>query len=68
MIDLADILDLDDAAAVVGTTPEALRKAAQRGTLRARRVGTATRGVWITTADDAARYRADHHERPDRRR
>lgn len=52
MSDLDDIISLEDAADQLGRSPEAMRKAAQRGTLVARRVGR----QWITTREHAVRY------------
>ncbi len=49
---LDDVVTVEDAAERLGRTPAAFRKAAQRGTLEARKVGR----QWITTNDYAARY------------
>ena len=50
---LDDIIGLDEAALRFGRTPNALRKAAERGTLEAKRV---TPRCWITTPDMVAAY------------
>lgn len=55
---LDDVVTMDEAAEAIGRTPHAMRKAAQRGTLEARRLPVGGRGVWITTHDAAARYAA----------
>jgi hypothetical protein len=55
---LEEILTLEDAADLLGITHNAMLKAARRGTLRARRFGAPTRGLWITTHDEVDRYRA----------
>lgn len=49
---LDDVVGLDEGAERIGRSPQALRKAAWRGTLEARRVG----GVWLTTNEALARY------------
>lgn len=54
MPDLDDILSLEEAGELIGRTPAAMRKAAQRGSLETRMVS----GVHITTRDAAARYAA----------
>lgn len=51
-MNLDDVVSLEEAAESLGRSPEAFRKAAQRGTLEARHVGR----QWITTRDAAARY------------
>ena len=51
-MNLDDVVSLEEAAEALGRSPEAFRKAAQRGTLEARHVGR----QWITTRDAAARY------------
>ncbi len=71
MIDLDDLLTLPEAAELLGRTPEALKKAAQRGRLLARRLGSGgQRALWITTRQAVAEYRAGviENERPGRYR
>jgi len=65
-VDALGIITVPEAAAQLGVTPGALAKAARLGLLAARKVGAGRRAVWITTTEDAARYRAEHSE--DRRR
>lgn len=65
-IDDLGIVTVPEAAALLGVTPGALAKAARLGLLPARKVGAGRRAVWITTTEDAARYRAEHSD--DRRR
>jgi hypothetical protein len=65
-IDELGIVTIPEAAALLGVTPGALAKAARLGLLPARKVGAGRRAVWITTTEDAARYRAEHSD--DRRR
>lgn len=50
---LDDVVSLDEAAERFGRQPEAFRKAAQRGTLEAKRV---TPRCWVTTYELAAAY------------
>ena len=67
--DLDDVLDLSEAADLFGRNLDALRKAAQRGRLRARKVGPGRRSVWIVTRAEMERYmtwHADRHRRQDR--
>jgi hypothetical protein len=63
MTDLDDVITSGEAAELLGRTPGAVVKACQRGTLRARRLGSGTRGIWITTRESVAIYRADYAER-----
>ena len=65
-IDELGVVTISEAAAQLGVTPGALAKAARLGLLDARKIGAGRRAVWITTAEDAALYRAEHSE--DRRR
>lgn len=53
-LDLDDILSLDEAGELIGRSPEAMRKAALRGSLETKMVGR----TYITTRDAAARYAA----------
>lgn len=59
MTALDDIMDMTEAADIAGRSVDAMRKAAQRGTLRARRIGGASqRGIWVTTHDELTDYLA----------
>lgn len=52
-----DILDMTEAAELAENTPGAMRKAAQRGTLPAKRVGGAdNRATWVTTRQAVEEY------------
>lgn len=52
-----DIIDLREAAEIAGRSEEAMRKACQRGTLPAKRVGGAVhRSTWVTTRQELAEY------------
>ncbi len=51
---LEDILDTQEAADLAGKTPEAIRKALQRGSLRGRQLGR----QWVTDADEVAAWLA----------
>ncbi len=55
---LDDLLTIPEAAEAVGYDPAALRKAAQRGRLDARKVG-GSRGPYVTTRESVARYVAE---------
>lgn len=48
-------MTLKEAAVVLGITPDSLRQAIARGTLRGRKVGT----TWTVTPREVERYRAD---------
>lgn len=68
--DLDDILTTQEAADLLGRTPDAIRKAISRGRLDARAIGPANRQTWITTRAAVAVYRASVAEgrRPPPRR
>lgn len=51
-------LTIAEAARRSNHAPVSLRQAAQRGTLKAERVGEGNRATWYTTADDLAAYLA----------
>lgn len=51
---LDDLIGIDEAAELFGRTPDALRKAAQRGRLEAVRIGPF--GTWVTTRQHVAAY------------
>jgi hypothetical protein len=52
-----EVIDLREAAEIAGRTEEAMRKACQRGTLPAKRVGGAVhRSTWVTTRQELAEY------------
>lgn len=57
---LDDIITLGEAAELLGRSPDAMKKAAQRGRLEARRLGEGNgqRALWITTRPAVAAYRA----------
>jgi hypothetical protein len=44
-LELEDVLDTDEAAELAGKSPEAIRKALQRGSLRGKHIGRS----WVTT-------------------
>lgn len=48
-------LTLKDAAAVIGTSPGALRRAIARGSLKAKKIGR----DWTVTPAEVARYRTE---------
>ncbi len=52
---LDDILSLDEAAELIGRSPGAMRKAAQRGTLEAKKIGPR---YYATTREAVVRYAA----------
>lgn len=56
--DLGAVIDLNEAAEIAGRAPVTMRRAAERGTLDARKVGGGggSRQLWITTRDAVARY------------
>lgn len=56
---LAEVLTLEEAAELAGVSSDAMLKAARRGAIRARRVGPPLRGLWITTEEEAVRYRVE---------
>ncbi len=57
MIDLDEIITLQEAGEIVGRSPETLKKACQRGNLRAKKVGGADhRSTWITTRSALEEY------------
>jgi excisionase family DNA binding protein len=65
MIERADdlgLITIREAAELLGITASAVSKAVAAGTLPARRFGTGAHGLWLTTRDDAAQYRAEHSE------
>jgi hypothetical protein len=51
-------LSLADAARHTGHSAVSLRQAAQRGTLRAERIGEGNRATWYTTTEALAAYLA----------
>ena len=53
---LRDVLALHEAAVEFNLKPQSLRRAAQRGHLRAKRVGRPSFPVWITTREAMAEY------------
>ena len=55
---MPDRLTLADAAAAFGVSQQSLKKAAQRGRLRAVRVIERGCHVWYTTAEDVQHYLA----------
>jgi len=64
MIDgMPELLTMPEAARLLGIAPGAATAAAARGYLRAQRVGVGRRAVWITTADEVARYAATRQKR-----
>jgi len=54
-VNLDDIIGMEEAAERTGRTPQAMRKAALRGTLEAKRIGPRH---WVTTPEMVARYAA----------
>ena len=64
-------MTLAEAARRSGHSPVALRQAAQRGTLKAERVGDGNRATWYTSEAALAEYLAQRRSwktyRPDRR-
>lgn len=59
MTDVDDILTMQEAAEIAGRTPDAMRKACQRGKLDGKRVGGADhRGTWVTTRAALTEYMA----------
>lgn len=62
MIDLDDVVTLDEAAEISGRAPVSLRRAAELGTLTARKIGrpgpreSSGRQLWITTRGHVADY------------
>jgi len=58
MTDLDDILTTQEAADLLGRTPDAIRKAIRRGRLDGRTLGPTNRAVTITTRAALAAYRA----------
>lgn len=52
---LDDVLSIEEAAELIGRTPGAMRKAAQRGTLEAKRVGPR---YYVTTREAVVTYAA----------
>lgn len=56
---IGQMVTLAEAARASPLTYEALKKAAQRGRLAARKVGTGPRAYYITTLDAVARYVAE---------
>jgi len=52
-------MTLAEAAASLGTTPDTLRQAVNRRTLKAKRCPCGT--SWLVTPRELERYRADHH-------
>jgi excisionase family DNA binding protein len=50
------LLSLKEAAASLGITADTLRRQAEKGTLRARRVGW----MWTVTEREIERYRGEH--------
>jgi hypothetical protein len=54
-VTLDDVLSMQEAGELIGRTPGAMRKAAQRGTLEARLIGPR---YYVTTRDAVALYAA----------
>lgn len=54
--ELEDLLSLAEAAALCGLSAHTLAQQAERGRLRARKVG----GVWVTTRECLQAYLAEH--------
>jgi hypothetical protein len=61
-LDELEVITVPEAAAMLGLSLNAVRDAILRGALPARRFGMGTHGLWLTTREDAARYRAEHSE------
>ena len=55
---LDDLLTLEEAAEIIGRAAVSLREAARKGKLRARLIGRAQHGVWVTTRADVSEYQA----------
>jgi len=51
---LEDVLSTDEAAEIAGKSPEAIRKALQRGSLRGRHIGR----HWVTTREEVREWQA----------
>lgn len=57
--DPSDILDLREAAEIAGRSEEAMRKACQRRSLAAKKIGgSGPRGYWVTTRSALVEYLA----------
>jgi hypothetical protein len=53
------LLDLNGAAALIDVSPDTLRRQAEKGVLRASRIG----GRWIVTEREVRRYEREHKGR-----
>lgn len=51
-----ELVSVTEAAEQLGITPDAARRAVQRGTLKATRVGS----FYVVTLEEVERYRAEH--------
>ena len=52
-----DIIGMEEAAEIAGRSTEAMRKAAQRGSLPAKKIGgSGPRGYWVTTRHALVEY------------
>ena len=60
---MTDMIPLSEAAKHCGLTRQALKKAAQRGTLQAEKVPTPRGDVWMTTRADVDRYLSERRTR-----
>lgn len=60
MIDLADVIGMVEAGELSGRAPSTMRRAAELGTLEAKRIGEGRRRpVWVTTRQAVSAYVAD---------
>jgi len=58
-----EVLSLQQAGQRIGRSPHTLRRAAERGTLQATKIGK----TWLTTAREVDRYARENMGRPGRK-
>lgn len=56
MIELDDVIGMEEAGEIAGRAAVTMRRAADVGTLEAKRIGVGPRAVWVTTREAVARY------------